>query len=89
MDLTKHQTVSMQIEKVGSDPFCEMSINSVVKEKIDVANGTTAKLSFLDCPNDDVRLTASQVIGKKSFFEVHEELIMDIFRLIKLFCLQR
>lgn len=62
VDLTKHQTVSMQIEKVGSDPFCEMSINSVVKEKIEVPKGTTAKLSFLDCPNDDVRLTASQAI---------------------------
>ncbi|MEQ2166282.1 hypothetical protein GOODEAATRI_026298 [Goodea atripinnis] len=63
LDLTKHQRVSVQIEKVGSDPFCEISINSVVKENITVAEGTTAKLSFLDCPKDDVRLTASQVIA--------------------------
>ncbi|KAK5610650.1 hypothetical protein CRENBAI_001844 [Crenichthys baileyi] len=63
LDLTKHQRVSVQIEKVGSDPFCEISINSVVKENITVAEGTMAKLSFLDCPKDDVRLTASQVIA--------------------------
>ncbi|KAM4724936.1 CUB domain-containing protein 1 [Anableps anableps] len=66
VDLTRHPAVSVQIEKVGSDPFCEMSINSVVKEKINVAKGTTAKLSFLDCPNDDIRLTATQVIACKN-----------------------
>lgn len=63
VDLTEHQGVSLQIEKVGSDPYCEMSINSQVKEKISVAAGTKANLSFLDCPNEDVRLTASKVIG--------------------------
>ncbi|XP_041867690.1 CUB domain-containing protein 1 isoform X2 [Melanotaenia boesemani] len=62
VDLTKLQGVSLQIEKVGSDPFCEMSIDSKVTEKIHVAAGTKASLSFLDCPNDDVRLTASKVI---------------------------
>lgn len=71
MDLTEHQGVSLQIEKVGSDPYCEMSINSQVKEKISVAAGTKANLSFLDCPNEDVRLTASKVIGKmNSFFAI-------------------
>ncbi|XP_069548820.1 CUB domain-containing protein 1 [Brachyistius frenatus] len=63
VDLTKHGGVSLQMEKVGSDPNCEMSINSEVKEKITVAAGTTAGLSFLDCPTEDVRLTASKVIG--------------------------
>lgn len=63
VDLTKHQGVSLQVEKVGSDPYCELSINSEVKEKINVAAGTTARLSFLDCPNELVRLTASKVIG--------------------------
>ncbi|XP_028255224.1 CUB domain-containing protein 1 [Parambassis ranga] len=62
VDLTKHQGVSLQIEKVGSDPYCEISMKSVVKEKINVAAGTTAKLSFLDCPIEEVRLTASQDI---------------------------
>ncbi|XP_040909666.1 CUB domain-containing protein 1 [Toxotes jaculatrix] len=63
VDLTKQQGVSLKIEKVGSDPYCEMSINSKVEEKINVAAGTKASLSFLDCPNEDVRLTASEVIS--------------------------
>ncbi|XP_029134369.1 CUB domain-containing protein 1 [Labrus bergylta] len=63
VDLTKHKGVSLQIEKVGSDPYCEMSIDSKVEEKIHVASGTKAGLSFLDCPNEDVRLTATKVIG--------------------------
>uniref|UniRef100_A0A3P8SMY7 CUB domain containing protein 1a n=1 Tax=Amphiprion percula TaxID=161767 RepID=A0A3P8SMY7_AMPPE len=58
VDLTKHRGVSVQIEKVGSDPYCEISTNSKVSEKINVAAGTTADLSFLDCPKEDVRLTA-------------------------------
>lgn len=64
VDLTKHQGVSLQIEKVGSDTYCEISMKSVVKEKINIAAGTMAQLSFLDCPTEEVRLTASQVIGK-------------------------
>lgn len=64
VDLTKKQGVSLQLEKVGSDPYCEMSVDSVVKQKINVAMGTKASLSFLDCPTEDVRLTASKVIGK-------------------------
>ncbi|XP_015232450.1 PREDICTED: CUB domain-containing protein 1 [Cyprinodon variegatus] len=63
VDLSTHKGVSMQIEKVGSDTFCEMTIDSVPKEKINVAAGTKAKLSFLDCPREDVRLTASKIIA--------------------------
>ncbi|XP_018542703.1 CUB domain-containing protein 1 [Lates calcarifer] len=63
VDLTKQQGVSVQIEKVGSDPYCEMSIDSKVEKMINVAAGTKAGLSFLDCPKEDVRLTASQVIS--------------------------
>ncbi|XP_037649901.1 CUB domain-containing protein 1 isoform X2 [Sebastes umbrosus] len=66
VDLTKHQGVSLQVEKVGSDPNCEMSINSKVEKKIIVAAGTKDTLSFLDCPNEDLRLTASKVIGCKN-----------------------
>lgn len=64
VDLTKHKGVSLLIEKVGSDPYCEMSVESVEKKTIEVAAGTKAKLSFLDCPKEDVRLTASKVISK-------------------------
>nr|XP_057902681.1 CUB domain-containing protein 1 [Doryrhamphus excisus]XP_057902682.1 CUB domain-containing protein 1 [Doryrhamphus excisus] len=63
VDLTKHPKVALQIEKVGSDPYCEMSVNSEVVKTINVAAGGQAELSFLDCPNEDVRLTASKVIG--------------------------
>ncbi|XP_075995254.1 CUB domain-containing protein 1 [Genypterus blacodes] len=63
VDLKAQDGVSVQIEKVGSDPHCEMTLNSDLKKKINVATGTKAKLSFLDCPNEDVRLTASKVIG--------------------------
>lgn len=71
VDLNKQDGVSLQIEQVGSDPHCEMTLNSDVKKKINVAAGTKAKLSFLDCPNEDVRLTASKVIGKV-FLRVNE-----------------
>lgn len=68
----------MQIEKVGSDAFCEMTIDSVPKEKINVAAGTKAKLSFLDCPREDVRLTASEVIGKNiSLSKVYTKLFVS------------
>ncbi|XP_054620617.1 CUB domain-containing protein 1-like [Dunckerocampus dactyliophorus] len=63
VDLSKHPKMALQIEKVGSDPYCEMSVNSEVVKKINVAAGSQAKLSFLDCPNEDVQLTASKVIG--------------------------
>lgn len=56
------------MEKVGSDPYCEMSIDSKVEKKINVAAGSKASFSFLDCPNEDVRLTASKVIGKMFFY---------------------
>ncbi|XP_070703161.1 CUB domain-containing protein 1 [Pempheris klunzingeri] len=63
VDLTKHKGVSLQIEKVGSDPYCEISINSKVEQKVNVAAGTKASLSFLDCPSEDLRLTARKDIG--------------------------
>ncbi|KAM3596949.1 uncharacterized protein V6R79_023287 [Siganus canaliculatus] len=63
VDLSKHKGVSLQIEKVGSDPYCEMSIDSKVQEKINLAADSKASLSFLDCPKEDVRLTASRAIA--------------------------
>ncbi|CAK6965839.1 CUB domain-containing protein 1-like [Scomber scombrus] len=75
VDLTKHKGVSLQIEKVGSDPYCEMSINSNIEKKINVATGTKASLSFLDCPNEDIRLTASKVTGCKNVATCPSELL--------------
>lgn len=68
VDLTEHKDLSLHLERVGSDPNCEMSVNSNIQEKINVAAGTKASLSFLDCPNEDVRLTANQVISKNSYY---------------------
>lgn len=64
VDLRKHPDVSLQLHKVGSDPYCEMSLDGELKEQISLAGGSTASLSFLDCPSEDVRLTASQTISK-------------------------
>lgn len=66
VDLTKDPGMSLQIENLNSDSYCEISINSEVKEKINVTAGSIAKLSFLDCPNEDVRLTAKKVIDCKN-----------------------
>lgn len=68
VDLSKHKGVSLLIEKVGSDPYCEMRVESEEKKTIEVAAGAKASLSFLDCPNEDVRLTASKDISKALFF---------------------
>lgn len=73
VDLSKHKELSLRLEKVGPDPYCEMSVNSNIQEKINVAAGTTASLAFLDCPGEDVRLTAHQIISKNSKYE------MDLF----------
>lgn len=68
MDLGTRSDLSLQLRKVGSDPNCEMSLDGELKEQISVAAGTKASLSFLDCPSEDVRLTASQTISKSSGF---------------------
>ncbi|XP_061838784.1 CUB domain-containing protein 1 isoform X2 [Nerophis lumbriciformis] len=75
VDLSKQPEVALQIEKVGSDPFCEMSVNTEVVKKINVAAGAQAELSFLDCPNEDVQLTASQFIGCQNVASCSETLL--------------
>lgn len=69
VDLTKQAALSLKIEKTGSDPYCEMSVNSTVTEKVVIAAGTKASLSFLDCPKEDMRLTASDVTGTVRRFQ--------------------
>lgn len=64
VDLTKHKDLSLDLEKVGTDPYCEMTVNSKIQKMINVAAGTKASLSFLDCLNEDVRLTANRIISK-------------------------
>jgi len=57
--------LSLRIQKVGVDPYCEMSADSQVRDSITVAAGTSARLSFLDCPKEDLRLTGSRAVGKQ------------------------
>ncbi|KAK2836771.1 hypothetical protein Q7C36_014640 [Tachysurus vachellii] len=62
MDLQTDEGLSLQIEKKNQDSFCEMGVNTVVQEKIVVPAGSKANLSFLDCPKDNLLLTATKTI---------------------------
>ncbi|XP_055081457.1 CUB domain-containing protein 1 [Periophthalmus magnuspinnatus] len=75
VDLSTQQSLSLQIEKVGSDPNCEMTLDSKLQTKINVASGTKGKLSFLDCPNEDLQLTTTQVIECQDYSSCPEYLL--------------
>ncbi|XP_077050996.1 CUB domain-containing protein 1 isoform X2 [Siphateles boraxobius] len=62
VDLRKEEGLSLQIENKNPESYCEMSLNSVAQEKIVVPAGTKADLSFLDCPVQDLQLTATKTI---------------------------
>ncbi|KTF95210.1 hypothetical protein cypCar_00011537 [Cyprinus carpio] len=62
VDLRNEEGLSLQIENKNPESYCEMSLNSVIQEKIVVPAGTKADLSFLDCPVQDLQLTATKVI---------------------------
>ena len=63
VNLSEDERLVLHFEKRGSDPYCEMRKDSVLQEKITVLSGTKARLSFLDCPSEDLRLTAVKTIG--------------------------
>uniref|UniRef100_A0A8C2AUM0 CUB domain-containing protein 1 n=1 Tax=Cyprinus carpio TaxID=7962 RepID=A0A8C2AUM0_CYPCA len=54
VDLRNEEGLSLQIENKNPESYCEMSLNSVIQEKIVVPAGTKADLSFLDCPVQDL-----------------------------------
>lgn len=62
VDLRNEEGLSLQIENKNPESYCEMSLNSVAQEKIVVPAGTKADLSFLDCPVQDLQLTATKTI---------------------------
>ncbi|KAF4077797.1 hypothetical protein AMELA_G00211840 [Ameiurus melas] len=66
VDLQSDEGLSLQIEKKNLDTFCELGTDAVVQEKIVVPAGSKATLSFLDCPKDDLILTATKTIACKS-----------------------
>ncbi|XP_056088695.1 CUB domain-containing protein 1 [Rhinichthys klamathensis goyatoka] len=62
VDLRNEEGLSLQIENKNPESYCEMSLNSVAQERIVVPAGTKADLSFLDCPVQDLQLTATKTI---------------------------
>ncbi len=66
VDLRNDEGLSLQIENKNPVSYCEMSLNSVMQDKIVVPAGTKADLSFLDCPMQDLQLTATKVMGNYS-----------------------
>uniref|UniRef100_A0A665UY58 CUB domain containing protein 1a n=1 Tax=Echeneis naucrates TaxID=173247 RepID=A0A665UY58_ECHNA len=65
VDLGQVEDFAIYIEKLRPDSDCEMKMNSVTKEKIEVTS--SSELSFLDCHSEDIRVTARRVIGKCLF----------------------
>ncbi|XP_055076363.2 CUB domain-containing protein 1 [Misgurnus anguillicaudatus] len=65
VDLQK-EGLSLQIEKINPQSYCEMKMNSVVQEKIVVPTGSKAELSFLDCTAEDLQLMATKTIDCSS-----------------------
>lgn len=63
VNLQDYEGLSLQIEKKNVDTFCELRMDAVVQEKIVMPAGSKANLSFLDCPKDDLVLTATQTMG--------------------------
>ncbi|XP_030644292.1 CUB domain-containing protein 1 [Chanos chanos] len=65
VDLQNKEGLSLQIENTNPQTYCELRMDSVVKEKIIAPAGTSATLSFLDCPSEELRLTATKTIECK------------------------
>lgn len=65
VDVSKMEGLSLHIEKLRPASYCEMKINSVLKEKITVTSHSD--LTFQDCLPEDVQVTAVGVMGKCRF----------------------
>uniref|UniRef100_A0A3B1IN57 CUB domain containing protein 1a n=1 Tax=Astyanax mexicanus TaxID=7994 RepID=A0A3B1IN57_ASTMX len=66
VDLSADAGLSVEVGSRTPGSFCELSLNSVVQEKITVPSGSRAELSFLDCPSTDLLLTATKTLECKS-----------------------
>ncbi|XP_045901766.1 CUB domain-containing protein 1-like [Micropterus dolomieu] len=60
VDVSKMEGLSLHIEKLRPASYCEMKINSVLKEKITVTSHSD--LTFQDCLPEDVQVTAMGVM---------------------------
>ncbi|XP_077432878.1 CUB domain-containing protein 1a isoform X2 [Vanacampus margaritifer] len=63
VDMKKFKGFSLQLEKLELSSKCEMTMNSVIMEKITVPSGDVSKLSFQNCHPGDITVTARRVIG--------------------------
>lgn len=66
VDLGGDPGLSVQVEGTNPGSYCELSMDSVVMEKITVPPGSTAELAFLDCPSSELLLTATRTIECQS-----------------------
>lgn len=62
VDLQNEEGLSLEIVNTNPQSYCEMRSNFVVQEKIVVPVGSKVDLYFLDCPAQDLRLTATKTI---------------------------
>lgn len=62
--MQKEAGVTLDIENTNPASYCEMKMDGVVQEKITVLPGLTPKLSFLDCPGEELLLTVTKTLGR-------------------------
>ncbi|KAJ8005387.1 hypothetical protein DPEC_G00146090 [Dallia pectoralis] len=62
VDLRNDQGLTLYIQKTTSKSGCELKLNSVIQENITVPSGKISQLSFQDCPQQKLKLTARRII---------------------------
>ncbi|KAK0140712.1 CUB domain-containing protein 1 [Merluccius polli] len=65
VDLRQKQGLSLVLEKIRPGSGCEMRKGSAATGKITLKPNEVAQLSFLDCSEEDVRVTATRVIAQR------------------------
>ncbi|XP_035283894.1 CUB domain-containing protein 1 [Anguilla anguilla] len=69
VDPQNNQEMTINIEKKDTGSHCEMKMDGVLKDKITVLPGTSAKLFFQDCIDEDLELTVSNTLGCQKWEE--------------------
>lgn len=62
--MQKEAGITLNIENTNPASYCEMKVDGVVEEKITVLPGGAPKLSFLDCPSEELLLTVTKTLGR-------------------------
>ncbi|KAI4884255.1 hypothetical protein NFI96_014343 [Prochilodus magdalenae] len=66
VDLQNVQGLSLEIENTNPASLCELRKDSVLQKKIMVPPNSRVDLSFLDCPSEELFLTATKTIECQS-----------------------